>query len=403
MSSIRQMALVLPWYGPETAGGAEVHARQLAKHLHQAGVAIHVVSTTAREVYAPELYRYYPAGWQELDGVPVLRFPALPPNDEGPRDPPAHLLADLPPLPEAERSMVDSFRADPALYEYIAAHREDTLFLLMPYIWGTTFWGCLVSRGRAVLIPCLHDEPQASYSIYRRMFRQARACLFNSPPEMDLALRLYALDPARVRVVGEGVTIPPPGDAQRFRARFGLTGPFVFYVGRRDPGKRADMLIQYFCAYKERHPGPLRLVMAGKYPICVPLGFGDDVVDLGYISEQEKQDGYAAATIVCQPSVFESFSLVIMESWLQGTPVLVNGDCDVTVYHCRQSNGGLYFRGFLEFEACLERLLADAPLRKRMAAAGNAYVRQHYTWPAVTRKILAAMDSLGLQVPYRTG
>lgn len=401
MDSTRQMALVLPWYGPETAGGAEVHARRLAEHLYRAGVAIHVVSTTAKESYSPELHRYYPAGWQEVDSVPVLRFPALPSYAAGPRNPPAHLLPDLPPLPEAERSMVDSFRADPSLYEYIAAHREDTLFCLMPYIWGTTFWGCLVAQGRALLIPCLHDEPHAHYSIYKLMFRRARACLFNSPPEMELALRLYGLETERVRVVGEGVTIPPPGDAGRFRARFGLSEPFLLYVGRRDAGKRTDMLIQYFCAYKERHPGPLRLVLAGKYPISVPLGFGDDIIDLGYISEQDKQDAYAAATIVCQPSVFESFSLVIMESWLQGTPVLVNGECAVTVYHCRQSNGGLYFNGFLEFEACLERMLSSPQLRERMAAAGNAYVRQHYTWPAVAQRILAALESLGIPVPYR--
>lgn len=401
MSDVRQLALVIPWYGTETAGGAEVHARRLVESLHQAGVAIHVVSTTAKEVYSPELNRYYPAGWQEVGGVPVLRFPARPARDTGPRNPPAHLLPALPPLPEAERCMVDGFLVDDALYEYIAAHRADTTWLLMPYIWGTTFWSCLVAPDQAVLIPCLHDEPQAYYSIYKLMFQRARACLFNSPPEMELALRLYGLDPQRVRVAGEGVMPPAPGDPGRFRTRFGLEGPFLFYVGRRDRGKRVDMLIQYFCAYKDRHPGLLRLVLAGKYPIAVPLGFGDQVIDLGYISEQEKQDGYAAAAIVCQPSVFESFSLVIMEAWLQGTPVLVNGACDVTTYHCRESNGGLYFDGFLEFEACLDWMLAHPAALRRMAAAGGAYVREHYTWPAVTRRIIATMAELGLSVPYR--
>lgn len=401
MSEVRQLALVIPWYGPETAGGAEVHARFLAENLHQLGVSIVVLTTTAKEVFSPELNRYYPAGWQDVDGIPVLRFPAHETDDSVPRFPPMRLLPELPSLPEEERHMIDWFRVDDSLYEYIAEHRQDTLFLLMPYIWGTTFWGCLIAQDRSILIPCLHDEPHASYSIYRYMFQRAGGFLFNTQPEMELAVRLYGIRPERARVVGEGVVIPPPGNPSRFCQRFGIEEPFLFYVGRRDYGKRVDMLIEYFCAYKERNPSPLKLVLAGKYPISVPVGFWDQVIDLGFISETDKQDGYAAATIVCQPSTVESFSLVIMESWLQKTAVLVNAECAVTVHHCRLSNGGLYFGGFLEFEACLDYLLEHPRLREHMGALGNAYVRSSYTWPLVVRRIAAALEDLGIPVPYR--
>ncbi len=402
MGEVQQLALVVPWYGPDTAGGAEIHARRLVQHLHQIGVSIVVLTTTAKEVYSPESHRYYPTGWQELDGVPVLRFPARGIQDPGRGEPPMHLLPELPPLPEVERHMVDGLRVAESFYEFIAAHREDSVFLLTPYIWGTTFWGCLVAREQGILIPCLHDEPHAYYSIYKHMFRTARGCLFLSEPEMELALQLYGLSPAQGRVVGAGMTIPAAGDAAHFRRRFGVEGPFLFFAGRRDFGKRVDMLIEYFCAYKDRHPGPLRLVLAGKYPVSVPLGFADQVIDLGYLPETDKQDAYAAGTIVCQPSMVESFSLVLMESWLQGTPVLVNGECDVTVWHCRQSNGGLYFRGYLEFEACLNYLLERPILRDRMGALGREYVYQNYTWPAVVQRTVAALEELGVQVPYRS-
>ena len=71
----------------------------------------------------------------------------------------------------------------------------------------------------------------------------------------------------------------------------------------------------------------------------------------------EKQMAYAAADIFCMPSVLESYSLVVMEAWLQGTPALVHADCAVTVDHCQRANAGLWFRSYREFDACLERLL----------------------------------------------
>jgi len=403
MNEIRQLALVIPWYGPDTAGGAERHARRLVESLHEAGVAVVVLATTAKEVFSPEQNRYYPAGWQEVNGVPVLRFPAWAEVGAGPQNPPARLLPPhLPPLRSAERHMIDEFWTDAAFYEYIAKHRQDTLFLPMPYIWGTTFWSALIAQDRAILIPCLHDEPQAHYSLYRHMFQSVRGVLFNSPPEMQLAQRLYGLPAERARVIGEGLDVHWQGDADRFRQNV-FPEPFVFYVGRRDQGKRVPLLIKYFCAYKDRHPGDLRLVLAGKYPIAVPVGFSAQVVDLGYMSETDKHDAYAAATVVCNPSVVESFSLVIMEAWLQGTPVLVNAECDVTTWHCRQSNGGLYFKGYLEFEACLDYLLERPHLRERMGALGKAYVQETYTWPHVVQRFIKALEELGIRVPYRSG
>ncbi len=399
---IERIVLVTPWYGLDTAGGAEVHARRLVESLYERGVAVEVLTTTGRDFFSPEQPDYYPAGRQEVNGVPVLRFPTRQDDGAAWREAHAHLIAEAGPFPPEERHLVDNLIAEDGLYEYIEAHRQDTFFIFMPYVWGTTFWGSMIAREHALLIPCLHDEPYARYSVYRHLFRSVRGVLFNSLPEMEVSLRLHNLPPERGQVVGEGVE-SLPGNPDRFRAKFGLEEPFLFYVGRRDRGKRVPMLIEYFCAYKDRNPGPLKLVLAGKNPIFVPLEFADQVVDPGYISEQDKHDAYAAAELVCQPSVVESFSLVIMEAWLQGTPVLVNEACAVTRYHCRQSDAGLYFQDFFEFEACLNYLLERPLLRRRMGELGRRYVRQNYTWPAVVERILAALEAWGIEVPYRQG
>lgn len=397
--AVRRIVLVIPWYGLDTVGGAELHGRRLAESMRQAGVAIEVFTTTAKDFFTPDQPDYYPPGRQEVNGVPVIRFPSRRDDGAAWRESHARLLGGAR-FPPEEQHLISQLLAEDALYETIERDEGETLFLFMPYVWGTTFWGSMLARDRAVLIPCLHDEPYARYSVYQHLFQNVRGVLFNSPPEMAVAVNRLGMSPERGRVVGEGVDFAGPGNPERFRRRYAIAEPFIFYAGRRDRGKCTPLLIEYFCAYKDRHPGPLKLVLAGKNPVFIPLEFADQVVDLGYISEEDKHDAYAAATLVCQPSLVESFSLVIMESWLQGTPVLVNAECAVTVYHCRQSNGGLYFRDFFEFEACVDYLLQHPVLCCRMGAQGQAYVRQNYAWPAVVRRIIAALEDLGVRVPY---
>ena len=102
------------------------------------------------------------------------------------------------------------------------------------------------------------------------------------------------------------------------------------------------------------------------------------MIDLGFVALQDKCDAYAAADVFVQPSIMESFSIVIMEAWLAGTPVLVHSGCAVTRAHVEASGGGLHFNDYPHFAECLDRLLASSELRKRLAAAGREYVLANY-------------------------
>ena len=62
-----------------------------------------------------------------------------------------------------------------------------------------------------------------------------------------------------------------------------------------------------------------------------------DIRYLGMLSEQDKLDAMAAAAVLINPSPFESFSIVVLEAMLCGTPVLVNGRCDVLRGHVQRS------------------------------------------------------------------
>jgi glycosyltransferase involved in cell wall biosynthesis len=278
-----------------------------------------------------------------------------------------------------------------------ARHRAhpDHLFVFTPYLFGTTYWGAYVAPERALLVPCLHDEGFARMVALRELFRTVRGVLCNSAAEMRLVRRLYDVPPSRLAVVGDGIEWQGQGEARTFRERFDITAPFILYVGRKSSGKNVPLLLNYFHRYRRRRETDLELVLIGPGQVSVSSPGRRAVHDLGFVTEEDKRHACAAADVLCQPSVNESFSLVLMEAWMQGTPVLVNARCEVTREHCQYSQGGLYFNGYQEFEATLDWMLAHPAARRRMGTCGRRYVEQNYTWEKVMKRFLNAVQALG--------
>jgi glycosyltransferase involved in cell wall biosynthesis len=102
----------------------------------------------------------------------------------------------------------------------------------------------------------------------------------------------------------------------------------------------------------------------------------------------------AAATAVVMPSLYESLSIIALESWLMGTPVLVNGRCTVLKYQCRQSNGGLYYTNYAEFALSLSTLLQSASLRQTLGQQGGRYVQKTYSWDSILHKYQTILDKI---------
>ena len=111
----------------------------------------------------------------------------------------------------------------------------------------------------------------------------------------------------------------------------------------------------------------------------------ENIIDLGFVDIQDKYDAYAAAEFFCNPSQMESFSIVIMESWLAGRPVLVNGKCPVTKDFAIQANGGLYYDNYAEFEECARYLMTHEKTAAGMGQNGRQYVLEHFRWDVITK------------------
>ena len=118
------------------------------------------------------------------------------------------------------------------------------------------------------------------------------------------------------------------------------------------------------------------------------------ITHLGFVSDETKFDALAAADLLIMPSYFESLSMVTLEAWALGLPVLVNGKCDVLRGQVVRSNAGLYYVSRAEFTEALRVLETHRQLRAALGANGRQYFRRHYTWPVVERKYLEMLEQL---------
>ncbi len=384
-----RLAFIIPRYGEEILGGAEAITRKFAEHLPRPEFEVEVLTTCMQELGSG--HNVYPAGVAQINQVCVRRFPTDPRvrNEHRFHELNARVGQGAMLSVDEQYEWIDANVHSPALYAYIMQQGHNYDFLIFgPYLFGITQYGTTLWPERTVLWPHLHDEPFAHFLQTRLMMESCRGIMFNCEPEMALARRKLKIQNPRTYVVGEGID-DYQADPARFRQRLGLSEPFILYAGRLEFAKNVEELLRFFIEYKRLRPGPLKLVLMGEGPVPVPAH--PDILPIGFQSQQDKLDAYAAATLLVQPSLMESFSIVIMESWIAGVPVLVHGHCDVTRYHVHRSNGGLYYTNLAEFIAVLDWMLEHPAERRQMGQLGRAYVLREYNWETVIDRFRAAL------------
>ncbi len=390
-----KVAFVTPWYGPNLAGGMETLTRHLVTHLHRAGLSLEVWATCIRDFHADWATNYYRPGQTVEDGIPVHRF-AVTGRDRAAFDRVNwQLMQGLRLSPADEQVYINKMINCPGLYEHIADRSHEYLFVFIPYLFATTYFGAQICPARSAIIPCLHDEGYAYMDLFRQLLPQVHTLIFNVEAELELVERLYGRSDSQVRaVIGVGVETEFVADGDRFRQKYGLAEPFLLYVGRQEAGKNVPLLLDYWARYAATTQTEMKLVLIGPGQMPIPEAVAGQVVNLGFVPRQDKYDAYAAADLFCLPSVNESFSLVIMESWLTETPVLVHGHCVVTREHCVRSQGGLYFTNADEFGAVIDYLHDQPQTAQQMGRNGRSYVLANYQWPQILaqyRQLLANM------------
>lgn len=395
--SRKSYCFVVPRFFEGIAGGAETLVGGLAHALASRGDTVEIVTTCARDnrTWANEL----PAGEVSVDGLKVTRFPVDSRNLDA-WVPIQVAISEGKPVTVADQlTWMSESVSSKSLYSYLVNNspRFDLSFF-GPYLFGTTFWGAMLNPAKSVLIPCLHDESYAYLDVVASMFRQVRGCLFNALPEMHLARSLYGDIPGDV--VGMGFEPPDRSYVEQLPPFFSDNSPYILYLGRKETGKNVHALIDYFGTAKDEGslPREVKLVILGGGSFedlhrSSALSRGD-ILDLPHVDERDKQRLLRHALYLCQPSTNESFSIVLMEAWMVGTPVVVHGKCPVTRHHVVESRGGLYFSSSGDLGAVTSFYLEHPEVRCAHADAGRSYVESEYSWGAAMRRFDAAVSKL---------
>lgn len=389
-----RLAIVVPRYGADVVGGAESLGRLLAEHVAASGAQVDVLTTCARDhfTWRNEL----PAGEERVNGVLVRRFPIEESRDND-RWWGLHVaISQRQAVSYADEiEWMANSAWSPGMHEAASdAGRYDWL-LPMPYLFGTSFWTAAAFPERTALIPCVHDEPYAWLPLMRAAFEQAAGCMMNTESEQRLLARIAPA--ARTRVVGGvGYDITPPPGPERVEdlcRRLGVAPGFLLYAGRREEAKGLPELFAHYRALRAARPDAPALALMGSGDLQPPADIARHVVDLGFLSVEDRDTAYAAATALVHPSRLESLGMVLLEAWLAGTPAVVNGHSPVLKDHCVRSGGGLWYDDEAEFVEATGLLIEDAAVRGRLAANGRAYVVDTYSWPALLARMWDALES----------
>ena len=222
---------------------------------------------------------------------------------------------------------------------------------------------------KAVLVPTAERDAAVGLSIFGPIFRGVRALMFNSHEERAMLEHAAGRDLPGV-VVGVGSDVPERPQPDRFRRKHGITGPFAIYVGRIDENKGCKELFEFFQRFERAMPGQLQLVLIGTSILPIP---GDPRIrHLGFLPDQDKFDAMAAAEVLIMPSYYESLSMVALEAWALGKPVLANGRCDVLKGQCLRSNAGLFYENYAEFAETLHAITSGPALCDTLGRNGRS-------------------------------
>ncbi|MFK7803867.1 MAG: glycosyltransferase family 4 protein [Anaerolineae bacterium] len=397
-----RLAFVLPWYGKGVPGGAEAEAWHTIQHLIKVGYTVEVFTTCIKDFFADWASNYHRPGMTQEDGVTVHRYPVLPRDKASYDSVNQKIIGRFSLIPAENLTFADEFINCSELLNALHQNKDSYLFFFIPYLFPTTFDGLPIVGKNSVLIPCLHDEGYAYLDLFNKIMPLAQAVICHTQSEYRLFKSLYPVPNDQVvTVLGEGVDISaedsdPAASGAAFRKKYRINGPYVLYAGRKDAGKNIGQLFSYWRYYQHESGrfSKLKLILIGPGDAQIPYDMTDSVLDLGYVSAEDKRNAFAGATLFCQPSLNESFSLVLMDAWLAEKPVLVNGLSDVLVEHVRRSNGGLYYGNTEEFIAMVDWILDHAEESAAMGKNGRAYVENEYAWDKIMAGYIKLIEEI---------
>ena len=202
----------------------------------------------------------------------------------------------------------------------------------------------------------------------------------------------HGIPSSSVTVIPNGVSREdfPAVDVAGFKRRHGLPdAPIILFMGRLNPIKGPDLLLQAFLMARHSFPehhlvfaGPDGGMLANLREIVERAGVSGSVHFLGYVGGADKSAAYRMASLLVVPSRQEAMSIVAIEAGICGVPVLLTDQCGFG--EIRSVDARLEVPASVAGIADgLTRLLAEPGILEKLSPAWSNFVARKYAWTSL--------------------
>ena len=294
-------------------------------------------------------------------------------------------------------------------------HPVDTLFIPAHTV------PCIHPANTIVTIHGLEYEfcPQA-YSFLEKIYMRcsiknscqwAKTIIAVSENTKKDLIKLYNVSKEKIEVIYEGYADNSEFKISNFPAIAGsrqggdksnpndqISKPYLLFIGRLEERKNVVNVINAFEILKEQYKIPHKLILAGK------SGFGyekikdrivnanccKDIIELGYISEEKKQEILKNADVFVFPSFYEGFGLPILEAQSTGVPVVSSSVSSIP----EVADGSALLvdpNNSEEIADAIYKLISDENFRNEIIKKGQINI-QRFSWKKCAKEINEVLE-----------
>jgi len=253
------------------------------------------------------------------------------------------------------------------------------------------------------------------YSLRQRLYlrwstkyalaRSRKIIAISGNTKSDL-IKLYSGEATKIEMIHHGISfsgvIPAKAGIQEsgFQLKAGMTisKPYLLYLGRLEQKKNIEGILEAYKILKEKHQIPHQLVLAGA------PGYGYDnlklkidnllkiencklkIIEIGYISEDDKRQLLGNADIFLFPSFYEGFGLPVLEAQATRVPVVTSyNSCLPEI----AGEGALFVnpKNPAQIAEAVKSVIDDKNLRDKLIESGCENLKR-FSWSKCARETL---------------
>ncbi|MDC0309012.1 glycosyltransferase family 4 protein [bacterium] len=368
----------------ETGGGATERARQLSLHLLKKGHEVTVLTTD---------YCLSSNDILSLEGARFIILPCL--N--------SRFFMPLPLFGKVSRGVKESdvvhlvshwTLINAMTFMFVKLHKK-------PYVVNPL--GALPIFGRSSLLKRAYN-----FLIGRKIIQEASSCVVATMSELA-AFRSYGVDESRIIHIPNGIDEKhyTEKSCKVFRTRIGLDQhPFILFIGRLNPIKGPDILLEAFCKLREGsvsgsqdlhlvYIGPDEGVLDSLREVAADNTVLDKIHFLGYVEPEDKSRLIDACSFLVVPSRQEAMSIVVLEAGIAGKPVVMTDQCGFD--EIEEIGGGHVVSASVDgLTRGIERMLVDKDNYKCKGAYLQKFVKDQFLWDSIVMKYIALFKQLAV-------